>query len=207
MERTTMEKEPSVREYIVTIILLIINIIVYIICSQTGNLVYNIFSMDANSVFNDHEYYRLITATFLHGDIEHIVSNMIFLVGLGQMIECAVGHVRFFVLYMLSGLGASTISMIYSAASGTFYSSVGASGAIFGLVGALFVLVLMHNGRFNQVSMRRLMFAVVYMVYSGMRTEYVDNAAHIGGLVCGLVIMAVMNFVEMHYNYKGGYRN
>jgi rhomboid protease GluP len=197
-------KEPTWKEYIVTIILLIINIIVYIICSQTGNLVYNICSMDAESVFIKREYYRLITATFLHGDIEHIVSNMIFLVGLGQMIECSIGHIRFIALYMLSGLGASITSMLYSFASGNNYSSVGASGAIFGLVGALFILVLVHNGRFGQVSMRRLLFAVVYMVYSGMRTEYVDNAAHIGGLVCGIFIMAIINVVSAH---KGGYRN
>jgi rhomboid protease GluP len=52
--------------------------------------------------------------------------------------------------------------------------------------------------------MRRLLFAVVYMVYSGMRTEYVDNAAHIGGLVCGIFIMAIINVVSAH---KGGYQN
>jgi rhomboid protease GluP len=186
--------EPNWREYIVTILLLIINIIVYIICSQTGNLMYNLFSMDAESVFIDHEYYRLITAAFLHGDVEHIVSNMIFLVGLGQMIECAIGHVGFIVLYMLSGLGASVVSMFYSLASGDIYSSVGASGAIFGLVGALFVLVIVHNGRFGQVSMRRLILGVIFMVYSGVRSQYVDNAAHIGGLVCGILIMAIINF-------------
>jgi rhomboid protease GluP len=156
--------------------------------------------MDAESVFINHEYYRLITATFLHADIEHIVSNMIFLVGLGQMLECAIGHVRFAVLYLLSGLGASVASMLYSATSGNIYTSVGASGAIFGLVGALCVIVISHNGRFGNISMRRLIFALVYMIYSGVRTQHVDNAAHIGGLVCGIFIMALINLIETHKN-------
>jgi rhomboid protease GluP len=202
--------EPNWREYIVTIILLIINIIVFILCSQTGDLVYNIGSMDAQSVFINHEYYRLVTAMFIHGDVEHIVSNMIFLVGLGQMLESAIGHVKFLLLYMFSGIGASVISMAYSYSSGDIYSSVGASGAIFGLIGALFILVIVHNGRFKQVSMRRLIFGLVFMVYSGIRTQYVDNAAHIGGLVCGIVIMAVINLFVAHNkcnSYNGGYRN
>jgi rhomboid protease GluP len=164
--------------------------------------------MDAESVFINHEYYRLITATFLHADIEHIVSNMIFLVGLGQMLECAIGHVRFAVLYLLSGLGASVASMLYSATSGNIYTSVGASGAIFGLVGALCVIVISNNGRFGHISMRRLIFALVYMIYSGVRTQHVDNAAHIGGLVCGIFIMALINLIETHKNnytdYYGG---
>jgi rhomboid protease GluP len=195
--------EPNWREYIVTIILLIINIIVFILCSQTGELVYNIGSMDAQSVFIDHEYYRLVTAIFIHSDVEHIVSNMIFLFGLGQMIECAIGHARFLIIYMFSGLGASIISMLYSATSGTIYRSVGASGAIFGLVGALFILVMVHNGRFGHISMRRLLFALFYMIYSGVRMQYVDNAAHIGGLICGIFIMALINLIETH---KGGWR-
>jgi rhomboid protease GluP len=151
--------------------------------------------MDAKSVFADHEFYRLITAIFLHGDIEHIVSNMIFLVGLGQMVECAIGHLRYTILYMLSGLGASIFSMLYSQISGRYYSSVGASGAIFGLIGALFILVILNNGRYGQVSIRRLLFGVFYMVYSGVRSQNVDNAAHIGGLICGIFIMAVMNLM------------
>jgi rhomboid protease GluP len=159
--------------------------------------------MDAESVFVNHEFYRLITAIFLHGDIEHIVSNMIFLVGLGQMVECAIGHIRFTAIYMLSGLGASIFSMLYSEISGKYYSSVGASGAIFGLIGALFILVIVHNGRYGQVSIRRLLFGVFYMVYSGIRSQNVDNAAHIGGLICGIFIMAVINVIETH---RGGQR-
>jgi rhomboid protease GluP len=202
-EFMNQQYEPNWREYIVTIFLLIINIIVFILCSQTGDLVYNIGSMDAQSIFEYHEFYRLLTAIFIHGDIEHIVSNMIFLVGLGQMVECAIGHVRFTVLYLLSGLGASIFSMLYSAVSGKYYSSVGASGAIFGLMGALFILVIVHNGRYGQVSIRRLLFGVFYMVYSGVRTENVDNAAHIGGLICGIFVMAVINVIETH---RGGQR-
>lgn len=183
------------RDYYVTLLILFVNIIGFILCTQMGEVVYNVGSMNAEKILVEGQYYRLLSSMFLHADIGHIVSNMIFLVGLGQMIEKAIGHVRFGVLYLLSGLGADICSMLYSIIIGELYNSVGASGAIFGLIGALFVLVAMHNGKFGSVSIGRLLFAVAYMIYTGASSESVDNSAHVGGLVCGVLIMAVMNVI------------
>lgn len=183
------------RDYYVTLLILFVNIIGFILCTQMGEVVYNVGSMNAEKILVEGQYYRLLSSMFLHADIGHIVSNMIFLVGLGQMIEQAIGHVRFGVLYLLSGLGADICSMLYSIIIGELYNSVGASGAIFGLIGALFVLVAMHNGKFGGVSIGRLLFAVAYMIYTGASSESVDNSAHVGGLVCGMLIMAVMNVI------------
>ncbi|MDE7479578.1 MAG: rhomboid family intramembrane serine protease, partial [Lachnospiraceae bacterium] len=183
---------------------------------------YNVGSMNAEKILVDRQYYRFVTSIFLHADIEHIVSNMIFLVGLGQMVEQAIGHVRFLVLYFLSGFGAGIFSIMYSVLTGDIYDAVGASGAIFGLIGALFILVVIRdmkrreryrtgqaeqveifdaNGReipsaYESISVGRMLFAVIYMIYSGTRAVRVDNAAHIGGLMCGLLLMAIMNFVK-----------
>ena len=201
------------------------------LCTQMGEVVYNVGSMNAEKVLVDKQYYRLVTAIFLHADIEHIVSNMIYLVGLGQMVEQMIGHVRFAILYLLSGIGASVFSMLYTVLTGDIYDAVGASGAIFGLIGALFILLIVRDMKrrarkrrseadimpdqtdvldemagWCRVDMRVYRcaiwyFVVIYMIYSGARAERVDNAAHVGGLICGLLLMAVMNLIK-----AGGYK-
>lgn len=222
-ERMEEQNVSNWRSYIITLVLLVLNIIGYILCTQMGEVVYTIGSMNAEKIFVEHEYYRFLTSIFLHADIEHIVSNMIFLVGLGQMVEQTVGHISFVILYLLSGFGGSIFSILYAVLTGNIYDAVGASGAIFGLVGALFVLVLARDLRrrsyrqvtmdildqdgreipsaYESISVGKLIFAVVYMIYSGSRAVGIDNAAHVGGLLCGILIMAMINLVN-----TGGYK-
>ncbi len=204
-----MEREKVItwRSYYVTLVFFVINAVTYIICTQTGEVLYDIGSMNAEKIIVGRQYYRLATCMFLHADIDHIVSNMFFLIGLGQIVEYALGHFRFLILYLVSGFGAGTVSLLYSALTGDIYDAVGASGAIFGLIGALLILVIMHHGRYRNISLGRIAFAIIYMVYSGARAERVDNAAHVGGLMCGVLVMAVMNAAEHLFNKNmGGYR-
>lgn len=217
------QKVSDWRSYCVTLGLLVLNIVGYIFCTQMGEVVYTIGSMNAEKILVAHEYYRFLTSVFLHADIEHLVSNMIFLFGLGQMVEQVVGHISFSIVYLLSGFGGSIFSILYAVLTGKIYDAVGASGAIFGLVGALFILVVARDlkrrshsqgtveildqrgrqmlGAYESVSVGRIIFAVVYMIYSGLRAAGVDNAAHVGGLLCGIMIMAVINIVN-----TGGYK-
>lgn len=101
------QKSFDYRGCLVTIALVAINCIIYIYCTYAGDVVYNIGCMDAERVLLDGEYYRFFTCMFMHGGIDHIVSNMIFLAALGEMLERVIGHVRFAVLYLLSGVGGS----------------------------------------------------------------------------------------------------
>lgn len=217
------QKVSDWRSYCVTLGLLVLNIVGYIFCTQMGEVVYTIGSMNAEKILVAHEYYRFLTSVFLHADIEHLVSNMIFLFGLGQMVEQVTGHISFSIVYLLSGFGGSIFSILYAVLTGKIYDAVGASGAIFGLVGALFILVVARDlkrrshsqgtveildqrgrqmlGAYESVSVGRIIFAVVYMIYSGSRAAGVDNAAHMGGLLCGIMIMAVINIVN-----TGGYK-
>ena len=217
------QKVSDWRSYRVTLVLLVLNIVGYIFCTQMGEVVYTMGSMNAEKILVAHEYYRFLTSVFLHADIEHLVSNMIFLFGLGQMVEQVTGHISFSIVYLLSGFGGSIFSILYAVLTGKIYDAVGASGAIFGLVGALFILVVARDlkrrshsqgtveildqrgrqisGAYESVSVGRIIFAVVYMIYSGSRAAGVDNAAHVGGLLCGIMIMAVINIVN-----TGGYK-
>ena len=93
--------------------LVVINVIVYLICTFTGDLLYNIGELDAVAVLRYGEYGRILSSTFLHAGIEHIFNNMVILFFLGAMIEKVTGHLQFLILYLLSGIGANICSLIY----------------------------------------------------------------------------------------------
>lgn len=175
-----------------TISFTILNVIAYIIYTIMGEIVYNTGSLSAVDIIDKQQYYRIISCIFLHAGVEHLFGNMLFLVILGEMLENAVGHVRFGLIYMVAGIGSSLFSMAYEVISGSYYHTVGASGAVCGLIGALLVLVIKNNGRFGALSLPRMILAIVYLIYSGTSSPVVNNAAHIGGLLVGFLIMLIM---------------
>ena len=176
----------------ITVFLVVVNIAVFIIYTILGDVLYNITSLSAVDITDSHEYYRFFTCMFMHGSLEHLLSNMLFLAVLGDMLERAVGHGRFIVIYMVSGRLGGCASVLYALISGNMYSSVGASGAISGLIGALLVLVIKNNGRYGQVSLRRMILGIVYLIYSGLQSNITDNAAHIGGMAAGFFVMILL---------------
>lgn len=180
------------KQKIVTIFFVIINIVAFLICTLSGELLYNIFSLSAQDIIERKEYYRIVSCMFMHADMEHVISNMLFVAILGEMLEKYLGHIKYFVLYMLTGIGSSLFSIAYELVSGSFYHSVGASGAVCGLIGALLVVVIKNNGRFNDISLKRVILAIIYLVYTGLKSPVVNNAAHIGGLFCGFFLMIFM---------------
>lgn len=183
-----MQKEKEQKSY-VTIIFVIINIIAYIIYTILGEIVYNVGSLSIVDIIEKQEYYRILSCTCLHANLAHIFSNMIFLVILGDMLEKEIRHVAFFTVYVTSAIGGSLFSMLYEGITGQFYHTVGASGAVCGLIGAMLVVVIMHHGNFKEISLPRIILAICFLVYSGMKTSYVNNAAHIGGLFVGFLVM------------------
>jgi rhomboid protease GluP len=132
------------------------------------------------------EYWRMLTAPWLHGGTEHLVGNGIALYILGLVCEAAFGRAQFVVLYVLSGLAGSIVSMLLSAGP-----SVGASGAIFGLQGAAIVLLRRERDRLL-VRDRRVGFVLliwaVYSIAGGLTETFIDNGAHIGGALGGALV-------------------
>lgn len=169
-------------------ILVIINVIVFLICTFTGDLLYNKGSVGASS-FLQGEYYRALTSMFLHSDIEHLVSNMLILFGLGTMIEKEVGHIRYGIFYFVSGLCGDALSILGQLISGDFFTAVGASGAVFGLDGVLLALVLFSGKNISGVTLPRILLMLGCSLYSGLvAADYIDNGAHIGGLAAGFIL-------------------
>lgn len=133
------------------------------------------------------QLYRVFTSMFLHFDVAHLTSNMIVLVALGDNLERALGKVRYMVLYLLSGIGAGIVSTAYNLLMGRDVVAAGASGAIFGVIGALFVLAVKNRGRLEELTAPRMALMIAYILYSGFTTPGVDNAAHVGGLLMGML--------------------
>ena len=179
----------------VTWLFLIINILMYLASAILGEKVIIAGNFNVADVLEKQEYYRLLSSMFLHAGIDHIIGNMIFVVVLGDMLEQEIGHGRFAVVYLLSGIGGNLCSMLSEITNGTFYHSVGASGAACGIMGALLVLVLQNRGRYKHISLKRMLFAIFYLIYSGVNTQEVNNAGHVGGLVMGFLVMALLAFV------------
>ncbi len=185
------------RKY-VTVAFLALNIAAYLLSTVFGEKVYESGSLSVLDVLENHEYYRIVTSMFLHSGVSHIVGNMLFVVILGDMLEQAIGHFPFALCYLLTGIGGNICSMLFELATGEYYHTVGASGAVCGIMGALLVLIILNRGNFGHISLNRMLLAIVYMIYTGLQSPIVNNAAHIGGLLSGILVMAV--FAGFHRN-------
>ena len=130
------------------------------------------------------EWWRLLTSTFLHIGIIHILFNMSVLWDVGRFMERQIGPLRLGVVYLFSGLLASLASLAWN----SFTVSAGASGAVFGVYGSLVALLLRARG-VSSAALRGLQrSAVTFLVFNlafGLVVEGIDMAAHVGGLVAG----------------------
>lgn len=145
-------------------------------------------ALSVERVMEEGEYFRLLTATFLHFGFEHLLNNMLILLCAGQILEKALGHVKFLFLYLWAGVGGSILSFSQMVFSGDYKISAGASGAIFGIIGALLWVVIRHKGKYETLTGRGLVFMIVISLYYGIRTGGIDNWGHIGGLLMGFLI-------------------
>lgn len=177
---------------IVSGILVAANVIVYLICTFTGNLLYNIGELDAAAVLLRREYGRIIYSMFLHAGIDHLFNNMVILFFLGAMIEKVTGHIQLLLIYLLSGIGANICSLLYKVMTMDNMVSVGASGAIFGLDGVLLAWILLDRQAMPDVTPRRVLLMIVLSLYSGFTAHNIDNAAHVGGLLTGFAAGALL---------------
>lgn len=176
--------------------LVIINAIVFILSTFINGQLYEHGMLDGFRVLVHGEYGRIIWSMFLHADVNHLFSNMIILFFLGSMIEKELGHVKYALLYFLSGIGGGLLSILFKAMTSSMVPSVGASGAVFGLDGVLLAMVLLWNERLPNVTPSRVALMILLSLYSGFTGGNIDNAAHIGGLLVGFLGGCVVCFFQ-----------
>jgi membrane associated rhomboid family serine protease len=178
-----------------TIVLIAINVVAYLIeigsggggLNNPGGSVINDFALRGVSVA-DGEWYRLVTGGFLHASLIHIGFNMVLLFMLGRMLEPALGRPRFLALYFVSLLAGAFGALLLT---DPLISTVGASGAVFGLIGAAFILA---RGRGMDALAAELGFLIVINLVFTFGANNVSIGGHLGGLVgggiCALAIIA-----------------
>lgn len=183
---------------IINLILVAINVVLFLGMDlfQLQDKFYSMGALYWPYIEYNNEYYRLISSMFIHGSIDHLINNMLVLLFIGDTLERSVGKIKYLVIYFTSGVIAGIVSMRYNMIKGVLVQSVGASGAIFGVVGAVAFLVIANKGRLKDISTRQIFIFVVLSLYGGLSSQGIDNAAHIGGLIAGVIISAVLFFIK-----------
>lgn len=176
-----------------TILLIVINVIVFVVLSFQGMTEDAQFMLDHGAMYvpymmEGEEYYRLFTSMFMHFGFEHLMNNMIMLGAIGWNLEYEIGKIKFLIIYFGSGLFANVLSGFGDYLIGEYAVSAGASGAVFGITGALLYVAIRNRGQIGTVTERGLVLMIVLSLYYGFTSSGVDNLAHIGGLISGFVL-------------------
>jgi rhomboid protease GluP len=143
---------------------------------------FTLFGLKINQNIQNGEYWRLVTPIFLHAGIIHFLLNMYSLYNVGRLIERPLGYARFLMIYFFSGIAGVFASYLFNP-----YNSLGASGAIFGLIGALAVFLYRHSKILGPVG-RSLLTQVVIIIALNLSlslTPGIDLWGHLGGLLSG----------------------
>jgi rhomboid protease GluP len=174
-------------------ILIAINVALFLIVELTGSSTDHLHMINFGAKFNplilNGEWWRFFTPMFLHFGLTHLVMNMISLYVLGPLVERLFGRIRFLIIYFISGIYGVLASFVF-----TDGVSAGASGAIFGLFGALLFFGLIQK-RFNvRIDLKQIIVLVLFNLGYGLLVPGIDNYAHLGGLIGGFLIAVAVYF-------------
>lgn len=190
-----------------TAALIVVNVAVFIFLSF-GGMTEDAYYMLRNGamylpLLQQGEYYRMFTSIFLHFGFSHLVNNMLMLGVMGWQLELVIGRIKFLIIYFAAGLGGNVLSALAELRTGDYAVSAGASGAIFGIIGALFYIAVRNHGQIGNVSGQGILIMVALTLYYGLTSSGVDNFAHIGGLAAGFVL-AVLLYRERDEEFRSG---
>lgn len=196
-----IDKVFAPKKPIMTYFFIAINIIAFIFEILSNGRFIDDFALYGPYV-KDKEYYRLLTTVFLHGNLIHLICNMYSLKIIGTQVESFFGKIKFTIIYLLSGITGSLLSMLLNFES----VSVGASGAIFGLLGALLFFGYNYRAYLGNYMVNNILPVVVLNLGIGFILPGIDNFAHIGGLVGGLITSVALglNAEGFENNKKNG---
>ena len=182
------EKIFSYKQPIVTYIIMAICIILFILMELSGGSTNSQtllkYGANLDVLVKNGEYYRLFTCIFLHIGIMHLLCNMYSLYIIGREVENLFGKIKYIIIFILSGIFGSIMSLAFTHNT----ISAGASGAIFGLLGALLYFGMHYRTYLGEAIKRSIIPIIVVNLIIGFFAEGIDLAAHIGGLVGGILL-------------------
>lgn len=205
--KSIQNKENFFKDKIPTLAIISINIIIFIITqiviynitntvreSSTGiseeivnvinNSVLISFGAKYNILIQQGQVWRLLTSAFLHSNLVHIACNMYSLYIIGPQIQQIYGTKKYLIIYIISCIASSSLSYLMSPNS----ISVGASGGIFGLMGALLAFAIIERHKIQKKYLSSLMQIIVINLFIGLSIKNIDNFGHVGGLIGGIVL-------------------
>ncbi|MBR4831611.1 MAG: rhomboid family intramembrane serine protease [Butyrivibrio sp.] len=180
----------------VSIAILAINVIVFFISNKS---LYSMGILSLQHVLLYGEWYRIITAMFLHADMEHLLSNMMMLILVGGIVEKHAGHLYYGIMFFVSGIVGNCLSLMYEAVSNIQRYSLGASGGTMGIVGYFAFWIFANKSGLKKDVLFRLVFLALFIVRSCTYQQGVNTMAHLGGFIVGFV-MGYINIVAMSNN-------
>lgn len=176
----------------VTTILIIINVALFLLETKDGGSTKTETTLKYGALYPPYirqgQYYRLFTSMFLHFGVYHLLFNMYALSVTGPAVEYVCGPVIYLIIYLLSGLIGNIATLLYYQKTGRNSISAGASGCIFGLLGACLVLAIAGYG----FSLRSILITLVINLVYGLSSKSINMVAHAGGFVGGAAITAVI---------------
>ena len=183
-----------------TILIAAINVIVFFVLSFQGMTEDGAFMLKHGAMYvplmiAQGEYYRLFTCMFLHFGVQHLLYNMLLLIFVGDMLEKAVGKMRYLMIYLGGGILGNLLSMGVAMNTGSYAVSVGASGAIFAVVGALVFLAVKNRNRISREENRRLMIMAALSLIEGFTQTGTDSMAHLGGFLGGMALCLLLTAI------------
>ncbi len=190
-----------------SMLIIAINVMIFILISFSvgENGVWKFGSLNHSLITYRMEYFRFITAIFLHSYGLHIFFNMFALFMVGQFIERVFGTLNFFILYMASGLCSTLSSYFITMAN----ESIGASGAIYGIIGGLTTFLIIHKSELKSEVRKRMLINILIVIALNLAFGFfygkrfgIDNAGHIGGLLSGIIIAFFLK-AEIIYKTRG----
>lgn len=189
----------------VNLFFIAVNILVFVIMEFTKKQ--NWFYIEGASYtpfILEGQYYRLFTSMFLHFGIEHLGNNMLSLLFLGDLLERMVGRWRYIVIYLGGGFLGNLLSMVIEIHTGDYAVSAGASGAVFAVIGGLLYVVFQNRARLGETFGKRMLFMAALMLFQGFTSAGIDNSAHVGGLIGGILLALLLcrRKIMIHRNKK-----
>jgi rhomboid protease GluP len=182
---------------------LALNIAIYVILTllskNSGENFYDLldkYGSKYNSRILAGEYWRLFTPIFLHGSDIHLLMNSYFLYSIGRTVEGMYGSLKFVFVYIIAGIMGNIASFALSQ-----YTSVGASGALMGMLGALLYYGLENPTQFKRYFGYNVIANIVIMVIFGLSNPRIDNYAHFGGLTGGFLASGIAGLGKVRYKY------
>jgi len=149
-------------------------------------------------VFEEGEYYRIITAMFLHGGFLHLFSNSFVLYYIGAYLERLIGPKRYLLVYMISGIVSSLFVLFFAPEISV---TIGASGAIFGVIGGLLMLTFLRKNWFTDHAIGTIRQLILINVVITFLVPNISIPGHMGGLIAGILLFFLITPKSPYY-YK-----